>query len=88
MLQYVRKQIKLIILFFSIIIFSFIYYYYGEKHYDIHSTYKMKYIDSLYLSMVTQSLLGPGDISPKTNQGRFIIMLQVIITILVTFWNS
>jgi hypothetical protein len=45
----------------------------------------MDYFDALYLSVVTQSLLGPGDISPKTDLARLFLMSQVSITIIVTF---
>ena len=79
------KQIKLIILISSIFIFSFIYYYLSKKHYKIKSTDKMNYMDALYLSIVTQSLLGPGDISPKSDIARLVLMLQVIVTMFVTF---
>lgn len=79
------KQKKLVILVVSIFIFSVIHYFLGIKHYNVKSTHKMNYFDALYLSVVTQSLLGPGDISPKTDLARLFLMSQVLITIIVTF---
>ena len=79
------KQKKLVIVVVSIFIFSFIHYFLGMKNYNVKSTHKMDYFDALYLSVGTQSLLGPGDISPKTDLARLFLMLQVSITIIVTF---
>lgn len=80
------KQIKIIILIISIVVFSFIYYYLNKKHYVVKSSDKMNYFNSFYFSTVTQTLLGPGDIYPKTDIAKFFIILQVIITLIITFF--
>ena len=79
------KKQKLFFLFFSIFIFSFFYYQLGHEHYHVRITNKLDYFEALYLSIVTQSLLGPGDILPKTNMARITLMIQVLITIFITF---
>ena len=79
------KQLKLIILIVSIFIFSYIYYLLGIQHYNVTNTNKMNYFDALYLSIVTQSLLGPGDIIPKSDKARFILMIQALITLIISF---
>lgn len=81
----IYKQKKIIILFISIIIFSFIYYHLNTKHFKIKSSNTMNYFNSLYFSCVTQTLLGPGDIYPKTDITKFFIILQVILTLIITF---
>jgi len=78
-------QEKLIVLLVSIFIFSLIYYHLGDRHYNVKSTHKLYYFDGLYLSVVTQSLLGPGDITPRTNIARFFLLLQVSVTLFITF---
>lgn len=80
------KQIKIIILIISIVVFSFVYYYLNKKHYVVKLSNKMNYLNSLYFSIVTQTLLGPGDIYPKTDIAKFFIILQVIITLIITFF--
>lgn len=79
------KQKKIIILFISIIIFSFVYYHLNTKHFKIKSSDIMNYFNSLYFSIVTQTLLGPGDIYPKTDVAKFFIIIQVTITLIITF---
>lgn len=79
------KQKKLIILLVSIVIFSFLYYYLGQNNYNVQFTKKLNYFEALYLSIVTQSLLGPGDILPKTYIARLTLMIQVLVTIVITF---
>jgi len=79
------KQKKIIILFISIIIFSFIHYHLNTKHFKIKSSNTMDYFNSLYFSCVTQSLLGIGDIYPITDVAKFFIIIQVTITLIITF---
>ena len=79
------KQIKIIILIISIVVFSFVYYYLNKKHYVVKSSDIMNYFNSLYFSIVTQTLLGPGDIYPKTDVAKFFVIIQVTITLIITF---
>jgi hypothetical protein len=79
------KQKKIIILFISIIIFSFVYYHLNTKHFKIKSSDIMNYFNSLYFSIVTQTLLGPGDIYPQTDVAKFFIIIQVTISLIITF---
>jgi len=79
------KQKKLIILLISMFIFSLLYYKLGREHYNKEKNYELDYFDSLYLSIVTQALLGPGDISPKTDISRVIVSIQVLVTVFITF---
>ena len=79
------KNNNLIVLLASILIFTVIYYMLGDQHFNVKITHKLDLFDSVYLSIVTQSLLGPGDINPKSDIARFFLMLQVLITMFVTF---
>ena len=45
--------------------------------------YRMKFIPSLYLHIVTGSTVGYGDITPSSNPGRIIIILFILATISV-----
>lgn len=45
----------------------------------------MNYFNSLYFSIVTQTLLGPGDIYPQTDVAKFFIIIQVTISLIITF---
>ena len=39
------------------------------------------YIDKLYFSIVTQTLLGYGDIIPASNKVRFLVCIQILISL-------
>ena len=80
----IRKNKNLTILFISICIFTFIYYFLSDTHFNVKSTRKMDLFEAFYLSVVTQSLLGPGDINPKSKKAKFFLLAQVIVTFFVT----
>ena len=72
------KIINLLYIYLIIItIFSIIYYYVGA-----HNFHNMKnsYLDSLYFSIITSSTVGYGDITPKTNTAKIIVILQIILS--------
>lgn len=70
----------------SVVLFSLLYYYYRNDNFVITNNFnnKMTYFDCLYFSVVTQSLLGPGDIEPKSKISRSIVMLQTLFTMFLT----
>jgi len=45
-----------------------------------------KFLDRLYLSAVTGTTVGYGDIYPRTNMCRMIVMLQLILSISIVFF--
>lgn len=44
-------------------------------------TYKQRYLDSLYFSIITSCLLGYGDIYPTTNIAKILVSIQAMITV-------
>ncbi len=70
-----------------ILIFSVFYYLIGKKdntHFTIKNEkginkYKISYFDALYLSIVTQSTVGYGDITPNSKITKIISMIQMVL---------
>ena len=44
---------------------------------------KLSYLDLLYFSVISQSTIGYGDIVPRSNLSRFIVILQVFTTLAI-----
>lgn len=85
------------LIFISIFVFAVIYWMFGPNHLydnvgksgiDLMGT-KLgfindnHFIDFLYFSIVTQSLLGYGDIIPATRIMRGVVSIQVIISLII-----
>lgn len=61
-----------------IIIFSIIYYFLGENNfYNMNNSY----LDSIYFSLVTSTTVGYGDIVPRTDLAKFVVMCQLVVTL-------
>lgn len=75
----------LMLMSISIIIFGLIYRLLGNKGFYRCGDRHLGWIDSFYFSTSTQTLLGFGDITPETHLAKMIVMLQVFITIAITF---
>lgn len=72
----VSNHVKYILL--TICVFAFIYYLLGNENFnDInHPT------DYLYLSIITQSTVGYGDITPKSGLAKFFVSIQGLTTLI------
>jgi len=74
---------------FLILFFAILYYLIGNNVGKKHSHFidnvpPFHFIDALYLSLVTHSTVGYGDIAPKSNIARIIAGLQML-TIIFSF---
>lgn len=75
--------IKLVTIILLIIIFSLIFCYcYGNKNnWNINSEDEnVSLTDMLYFSTVTSFTIGYGDISPKINPVKYLVMLKILLT--------
>ena len=84
-LQNGGKLVRLILIqLFIMISFGVFYYYIGTINKD-HFTMSqaMTPLDALYLSIVTQTTVGYGDISPKSPLARIVSMIQMILGYIV-----
>ncbi len=87
-----EKTYKRLILFIiSIVIFSYLYsvmcdaekdFYYGIYPKPKDSVLD-NYIDYLYFSAQIQSTLGFGDMAPKTNKTRILVILQLLFSFII-----
>ena len=69
---------------FIMISFGIFYYYIGTTkngHFSMEQT--MTPLDALYLSIVTQTTVGYGDISPKSDLARIVSMIQMVLGYIV-----
>jgi len=74
------KKKLIISLFIEIIIFivfAFIYYFMDTKNFN---NMKNSLIDSIYFSIVTSASVGYGDITPKTDIAKILVLIQIILT--------
>ena len=63
-----------------IVIFTIIYWLCGNKsNFNLYS--ELSFIDALYFTLCTQSTVGYGDITPKSQSMRIIVSLHFIIFI-------
>ena len=83
--------IRLLLFCISIVIFSFIYYRYCDHekdfYYGIYPKPKRNVLndhtDYLYFSAQIQSTLGFGDMAPKTNKARMIVVSQLLASFII-----
>ncbi len=60
-----------------VVIFSIIYFLIGKDNFN---NIEDNYIDYLYFSFITSSSIGYGDITPKTNLAKILVMLHASTT--------
>ena len=88
-----KKLTKLAMFVTSIIFFATIYHY-GCDDNDFYSSIKLKnspcglqtlknWYDAMYFSTIVQSTLGYGDISPKKNTAKLLVICQVMISFII-----
>ena len=78
------RQHKVGFICLSILFFIFVYYFLGIDHFVLNHTKKFSIFDCIYMSIVTQTLLGPGDMLPITRTSRFFVMIQAFITLSIS----
>jgi hypothetical protein len=71
---------KMFSIFISTFIFSIIYYYLGKKHIFYNSSTSDSYLNTLYFSCMTQTLLGDSVMAPITSLSKFIVSIQAFST--------
>lgn len=80
-----KKLFYLLINIVSIIIFAFIYWYFGDKEHFIFkpesNDSNLDFIGALYYSATSQCTVGFGDIVPKSKLTRLITITQIFITL-------
>lgn len=81
------KLIYLVILVVFIFLFTIIYWLLGtNNHFSFNNTNttqtKLSFLDALYFAMVTQTTIGYGDITPKSQIMRCITICQSILIII------
>lgn len=62
-----------------ILIFALIYYVLGKEHLSDDLTL----FDALYFSVVTQTTIGYGDITPVSRVGKTVAMIQILLFIYI-----
>ena len=78
------RQHKVVFVCISIIVFMCIYYFLGAKHFITNHTSTFSIFDCMYMSIVTQTLLGPGDMLATSRISRFFVMVQSFITLSIS----
>lgn len=77
---------KVYYMFLSIFLFSLLYITLHDNFYlkyDQKEIQPIEYMHMLYFSTTTQSLLGIGDVLPKTHLARMLVMMQVFVSIFI-----
>ena len=69
----------------STLIFSIIYGILGNDH-IYYVDHKNTFINNLYFSSITQTLLGDPDMKPKTPLAKFVVALQAFMTFLFLYF--
>ena len=85
-----NKQSFIVITFAIVFVFAIIYWLLGsnDNFSFTKDQEKLTFIDALYFSMVTQTTLGYGDISPKSEIMRSISFIHLALLIIhITFAN-
>ena len=80
--------LKFTLIFISIISFSFIYKYFGNLDKDFYHDTKFniikdRYIDYVFFSAQVQAAIGFGDMIPKSDKMRIIVLIQILITFII-----
>ena len=79
-----------IILIQSVIFFGIVYNLLGDSHFILNNDLKyegkkyMTLFNSIYYSLVTQALLGSGEVLPNSTKARICGMLQILVTLIIT----
>lgn len=82
-----KKNISVYLIFIFIIIFAIIYHYLGSDHFRMMNS-SINWVEAFYFSTSMQTLLGNGDIVPKTQLAKIIVSIQALITIVITLYFS
>jgi voltage-gated potassium channel len=71
----------------STFFYAFLYNYFGTFNIpsgeDEEEDYQLDFFHAFYFSLVTQTTVGYGDISPKDNTTKVICMSQLLLTIII-----
>ena len=73
-----KRFIHINYILLTIAVFAFIYYLLGKENFN-NISYPTDY---LYLSIITQSSIGYGDITPKSGLAKFFVSIQGVTTLI------
>lgn len=60
-----------------VLCFAIVYYWIGQEPENFRGVQgRMSFLDSIYFSITTQTTLGYGDITPRTDQAKIFVVLQ------------
>jgi hypothetical protein len=80
-------MLRLLYFIISTLFYPFIYYFFCnyDDFYFRHppSNNQLPFLDLIYFSVITQSTIGFGDITPKSNKGKCIVILQVLTSFII-----
>tara|TARA_Y100001934_G_C11785469_1_gene510205 strand:+ start:118 stop:429 length:312 start_codon:yes stop_codon:yes gene_type:complete len=88
-----KKVNKLLMFLSSILVFAIIYhkvcdasdFFSNIKEKERHTGLEpmQKFFDAIYFSTIVQSTVGYGDISPKNNKAKWLVVSQVMISFII-----
>jgi len=84
-IKLLRNSSALKLMVISTITFALIYKLLGNNGFYRRGDHQLGWVDSFYFSTSTQTLLGFGDITPETHIAKIIVIIQVFVTIVITF---
>lgn len=91
--EFLKKNIysKVRLMLCLTLLFSIIYYFLNLDHFYVYNSNEntetsFTYLDALYYSTVNGVTIGYGDIYPKTDIGKCVVTIQLLLILSIIFW--